>query len=497
MSEEKLGALSLGFDAMYGAVSSQDKRFDGQFYTAVHTTGIYCRPSCPARTPKAANVSFYPTSAAAHLAGFRACKRCQPEAAPGTPTWNLGNDVASRAMRLIGDGIVDREGTAGLARRMGYSERQLSRVLSRELGAGPLALARAHRARTARALLMQTDMPFSDVAFAAGFASIRAFNETIREVFQLTPGQIRTSPGRGTSRKNLVQVQGSISLFLPFRQPFNVGSIFAQLSAQSVAGVEVTSSFKYERYIAFSHGPAHISVGYQKGKLQLVAQIEKLDDLPQLISRVRRLLDLDSDPEAVDAALEMEPHLAAHVAQHRGARCLGTIDPYETLFKAAFTQEFGQVAAGQILGEIALRAQAGRPVQGAPLTFPAASEIIAHLPAAPKMRRVRDIAAAVEAGTLILDIGSSRQAMLESLNVEAYLDASVAADVVRQVSGDPDILIEDALVRGGAERLGLAGDLASFAEDFRPWRSYLSAYLRLGAVPNGDGRFPPATASAN
>lgn len=497
MSDAKLGALTLDFDAMYGAVSSQDKRFDGQFYTAVHTTGIYCRPSCPARTPKAANVSFYPTSAAAHLAGFRACKRCQPEAVPGTPAWNLGNDVASRAMRLIGDGLVDREGTAGLARRMGYSERQLSRVLRRELGAGPLALARAHRARTARTLLMQTEMPFSDVAFAAGFASIRAFNETIKEVFQLTPGQIRTGPGRGTAHKNLAEIQGSISLFLPFREPLNAEALFAQLAARSVAGIEVTSSFKYERYMAISHGSAHISVGYQKGKLQLIAQMERLDDLPQLLSQVRQLLDLDSDPEAVDQAFENEPLLAAHISRHRGARCLGTIDPYETFFKAAFAHEFGQAAVGELLAEIALRAQSDRPEPGAPLMFPTAGEIVAHLPASPSMRRVREIAAAVAAGNLMLGIGSSRQEMLKSLHAQGDLSASIAADVVSQISGDPDVLIEDALVRTGAERLGLPHDLANFAENFRPWRSYLKVYLRLAAGSHGDGRFPPAYAHGN
>ena len=154
------------FDERYAAIQSRDARFDGQFVTAVSSTGIYCRPSCPARTPKPANVTFYPTSAAAHEAGYRACKRCLPEAAPGSPDWDVRGDVAARAMRLIADGVIEREGVPGLAHRLGYSPRHLTRLLTAELGAGPLALSRAQRAHTARMLLVGTAMPASDIAFA-------------------------------------------------------------------------------------------------------------------------------------------------------------------------------------------------------------------------------------------------------------------------------------------------------------------------------------------
>jgi AraC family transcriptional regulator of adaptative response / DNA-3-methyladenine glycosylase II len=178
-----MSSPAMTFDERYRVIESRDTRFDGQFVTAVRSTGIYCRPSCPARTPKAANVSFYATSAAAHEAGYRACKRCLPEAAPGSPEWNLRGDTAGRAMRLIADGVVEREGVPGLAARLGYSPRHLNRLLSTELGAGPLALSRAHRAHTARMLLVGTDLPAADVAFSAGFSSVRQFNDTVREVF--------------------------------------------------------------------------------------------------------------------------------------------------------------------------------------------------------------------------------------------------------------------------------------------------------------------------
>ncbi|WP_318023181.1 bifunctional transcriptional activator/DNA repair enzyme AdaA, partial [Streptomyces sp. ICN988] len=178
------------------AVQSKDARFDGWFFTAVLTTRIYCRPSCPVVPPKPANMTFYPSAAACQQAGFRACKRCRPDTSPGSPEWNLRADLTARAMRLIADGVVDREGVPGLAARLGYSTRQIERQLLAELGAGPLALARAQRAQTARLLIETTPLPMADIAFAAGFASIRTFNDTVREVYALSPSELRTRAPR-------------------------------------------------------------------------------------------------------------------------------------------------------------------------------------------------------------------------------------------------------------------------------------------------------------
>ncbi|HEX5288419.1 MAG TPA: Ada metal-binding domain-containing protein, partial [Streptosporangiaceae bacterium] len=197
------------------AVRSKDDRFDGWFFTAVLTTRIYCRPSCPAVTPKPEHMVFYPSAAAAQQAGFRACKRCRPDASPGSPEWNVRADLVARAMRLIADGIIDTAGVPGLAARLGYSVRQLERQLRAELGAGPLALARAQRAQTARLLIETTALPMGDVAFAAGFASIRTFNDTVREVFALSPTELRRRAGRGRA----VPAAGALALRLPFRAP--------------------------------------------------------------------------------------------------------------------------------------------------------------------------------------------------------------------------------------------------------------------------------------
>src|SRR5689334_10830198 len=194
-------------ESCYRAVKARDRRFDGVFYTAVRTTGIYCRPSCPARTPALANVTFHPSAAAAQAAGYRACKRCLPDATPGSPDWDVAADAAGRAMRLIADGVVDREGVPGLAAHVGYTPRHLTRLLTAELGAGPLALARARRAQTARVLIETTDLPHADIAFAAGFASIRQFNDTIREVYASTPTDLRGRRGGG-------QTPGTVSMRL-------------------------------------------------------------------------------------------------------------------------------------------------------------------------------------------------------------------------------------------------------------------------------------------
>ena len=195
-----IDSLVLDPDRCYRAAESRDARFDGWFYCAVRTTGIYCRPSCPAVTPKRTNVEFYRSAAAAQQRGYRACKRCRPDASPGSPEWDARGDLVGRAMRLIADGVVDRDGVVGLSSRLGYSTRHLNRLLTEELGAGPLALARAQRAQTARVLVETTDMTMTDIAYAAGFGSVRQFNDTVREVYAVAPSELRHRSGAGSAR---------------------------------------------------------------------------------------------------------------------------------------------------------------------------------------------------------------------------------------------------------------------------------------------------------
>src|SRR5690349_17579586 len=299
----------LDADACYRAVQSRDRRFDGVFYTAVRTTGIYCRPSCPARTPAARNVSFHATAASAHAAGYRACKRCLPDATPGSPEWDVAADVAGRAMRLIADGLVDREGVDGLARRVGYTPRHLGRLLTQELGAAPLALARARRAQSARVLIETTDLPLTDVAFAAGYASVRQFNETLREIYAASPSELR-------GRRHGTSSHGAVRMRLPVRTPFAGRRLLDFLAFHLVPGVEAAAPGWYSRTLDLPHGPgtvrlelADIPSGAGTASVRAEFWLDDLRDTAAASERVRRLLDADCDPRAVDDHLGLDPVL--------------------------------------------------------------------------------------------------------------------------------------------------------------------------------------------
>jgi len=394
------------FSERYRAMQARDARFDGQFITGVHSTGIYCRPSCPAVAPKPSNVTFYLTAAAAHEAGLRACKRCLPDAVPGSPEWNLRDDLAARAMRLIADGVVERDGVPGLAARLGYTPRHLTRVLTAELGAGPLALARAHRAQTARALLTSTSLPVADVAFASGFGSIRQFNDTIREVYERSPLEVRAAArvheratdsgdrrggqaaaaasvrsGRHATSASLgpadfsrpgasgVVVEagtdpgaGVVRLRLPARPPFDAAGVFGWLAARTVTGVESSTasadgSPRFRRTLRLPGGPAVVAFApggdSASPSIEIEARLTGLSDLPPLVARVRRLFDLDADALAIDAALTAEPAFAASVAQVPGIRVPGCLDPHELVFRALIGQQISVAAARTALGRLA------------------------------------------------------------------------------------------------------------------------------------------------
>lgn len=486
------------FDERYRAISARDTRFDGQFVTAVRSTGIYCRPSCPARTPKPQNVTFYPTSAAAHEAGYRACKRCLPEAAPGSPAWDIRGDVAARAMRLISAGVVEREGVPGLAARLGYSSRHLTRLLSSELGAGPLALARAHRAHTARMLLVGTDMPISDIAFSAGFTSIRQCNDTIREVFGLTPGELRAR-----RRTPSPALPGSIDLVLPYRGPLDASGIFAWMDARAVAGVEEAGPNAFSRHLRMSGGPAWFEVRQdESSRLHLRARVARLGDLAPLVATVRRIFDLDADPVAIEEALSAHPELAPLVARTPGMRVPGSADPHEMLIRAMIGQQITVVAARTAL--TALTAALGERTEDG-LLFPTMSAIAEHGaevlrgPAA-RIRAITGAAAALADGSLPLTVGDDGVEQRARLLAMPGIGPWTADYVRMRVLGAPDVLLPgDVALRAGAAAVGLPGEakaLTAWAERTAPWRSYLSAHLWRAAPvrPAGPRRAAPSSA---
>ncbi|MFF1255077.1 DNA-3-methyladenine glycosylase 2 family protein [Pseudarthrobacter sp. NPDC058329] len=503
----------MDFWQRYRAIDARDTRFDGQFYTAVRTTGIYCRPSCPARTPKAANVTFYETSAAAHDAGYRACKRCIPEAVPGTPAWNVRQDIAGRAMRLINDGVVNRDGVDGLAARLGYSSRQLNRILSQELGAGPLSLARAGRAQTARTLLVSTAMKLADVAFAAGFSSVRQFNETMVEVFDMTPTALR-------SARHPMAAAGStaITLSLPYREPFDPG-IFAFLAARAIPGIEAGTASSYARTLRLPHGDARFDIAYDGAApgrpLTLTIGAVDLRDLPALLSRVRRLFDLDADPVAIDGALAGDSRLAAAVAGTAGIRMPGALDPAEMLIRAMIGQQITVAAARTALTRLAAVGSSSRsPGEGLDRMFPTPEEIAGDgcaLLRGPRKRidALRAAASALAEGTLDFGYGDDVAGLAAKLLPLAGVGPWTVGYLAMRVLGAPDVfLANDAAVRNGIRALDRTGNpdgpgsgvTGTFSPDFRevsPWRSYATMHLWRAAAGPAGARRGATTDTAN
>jgi AraC family transcriptional regulator, regulatory protein of adaptative response / DNA-3-methyladenine glycosylase II len=473
-------SLSLDTERCYRAVRSRDRRFDGFFYTAVTTTGIYCRPSCPAVTPRRGNVEFYVSAAAAQAAGFRACRRCLPDATPGSPHWDVRADVVGRAMRLINDGIVEREGVEGLAARLGYTSRHLGRVLSREVGAGPLALARARRAQTARILVETTRMPLADVAFAAGFASVRQFNETVREVYAATPTQLR----RGV--RGAGAASGELALRLAVREPFDASALLRFLAARAVPGVERVEAEVYTRSLRLPHGPAVVSLRPTSRTVHARLSVTDLRDVTAAVERCRRLLDLDADPQAVREALGGDALIGALVGSRPGLRVPGHVDGQELAARAVLGQQVSVSRARSLAARLA--EDHGEPLEdasaGVVRLFPSAERLASIDPAALPMPRARgralvELCAALAAGTVALDRSADRHSVREALLAVPGIGPWTADYVAMRALGDPDVMLPtDVGVRHACATLGVKpDDIGETTQRWRPWRSYALMYL--------------------
>lgn len=466
-------------DSRYEAVRSRDARFDGEFFFGVATTGIYCRPSCPAVTPKRRNVRFFMTAAAAQGSGFRACRRCRPDAVPGSAEWNVRADVVGRAMRLIGDGVVDREGVAGLAVRLGYSARQVQRQLTAELGAGPVALARAQRAHTARVLVQTTDLPITEIAFASGFASVRQFNDTIRAVYASTPSELRTSapqPPAKSPAKELdrtpangadpaAEPSAGIPLRLAHRGPYQSAAVFDLLQREAVPGIEEVTGTPgrrtYRRTLSLPYGTGIVAVDERPGTLKsrphtggwLDARLHLTDhrDLTTAVQRLRRLLDLDADPYAVDERLGADPRLGPLVAARPGLRSPGAADPEELAVRALV----GRAESERLVRRYGRTLDA--PSGSLTHLFPEPSVLAEALPGDP----LGGLVTALADGTVRLDVGADRDDAQAALLALPGMDAATVAVVRARALGDPDV----------------APPGADIPDAWRPWRSYAVQHL--------------------
>lgn len=487
-------APDLDPEVCYRAVSSRDRRFDGTFWTAVRSTGIYCRPSCPARTPARDGVAFHRSAASAQRAGYRACKRCLPDAVPGSPEWDVAADVAGRAMRLVADGLVDREGVEGLAAALGYTPRHLTRLLTAELGAGPAALARARRAQTARSLLEGTDLPITDVAFAAGFGSVRQFNATVQEVYAASPRELRGAAGSRSRTPS-----SGLALRLAVRTPFAGRALLAFLDFHVVPGVEVVRGSTYARSLALPHGPAVAAVdladlpagpeGPGAAQVPVRLWLSDLRDTAAGLERLRRLLDADADVVAVAGHLGADPVIGGLVRAEPGLRVPGQVDGEETAVRAVIGQQVSVVGARTVTARIVAAHGVGLPddlraaVPGLTHLFPTSAALAAADPVTMPMPRARGralvaLAGALADGTVRLDRGADRADVRAALVALPGIGPWTADYVALRALADPDVFLPtDVGVRRALTVLGLPPLPEIDVEAWRPWRSYALLHL--------------------
>lgn len=479
-------------DICYRASAGRDARYDGRVYLAVVTTGIYCRPSCPARQPLPENCRFYASAAAAVAAGFRACRRCRPDALPGSRHWDTRGDLAARALRLIRDGAVDELGVGGLAGRLNVSERHLHRVLLADVGATASQLNRTRRAQTARLLIEQTVMGLAEIAFAAGFASVRQFNAVMSAEFGTPPSALRR-PRPSTAEPGGRPGDGpSVVLRLRHRAPLAAGPLRRFLAAHAVPGAERhdPEAGTHTRRVPGPHGPAVVTVTVGAAPAHVLARLRLADlaDLAPVVARVRRWLDLDADPAPIDETLGVDPRLASLVAARPGLRVPGTVDGAETALYAVLGQQVSLGAARTFAGRLV--AAYGAPALDGLVSFPTAEPLAAAGPDALRAAtgvtgaRAQTLHALAEllAAGLSLDPGADRKLARARLLALPGIGPWTADYLALRALGDPDAFPADDLVLKRALGVRTARESTARAEPWRPWRGYALLHLWTGEV---------------
>lgn len=472
-------------EAAYRALESRDGRFDGRVWFGVTSTGIYCRPVCPAQTPKRPNVRFFASPAAAVAAGFRACRRCRPDSAPGSRAWDHRSDLVARALRGIADGTVDHSGVNGLAERLHVSERHLHRTLTASVGAGPLQLATSRRAQTARLLIDQTTLPITEIAYAAGFTSIRQFNDVMRRQFGVAPSHLRRTPPT-----DLAADSPDLVLRLNYREPYDLAAAGRFLAARTLAGVEehgdADGTWTHRRALRLAHSTVDITVSPIRGKAQLGVRVRDVDlrDIAELVTRARRWLDLDADPASIADVLAADPLLAPLVADRPGLRVVQTPDAFEGLARAIVGQQVSVPAALTLLGRVV---RAFAPTHAHLCAFPTPVQLAAVEMAdwrswgftTSRARTLIEVSELIARGDIALDHDADRGEVRAKLMAVKGIGRWTASYVSLRALGDPDAFPEtDLVVRRNAESLGITPEsLLAHSEQWRPWRSYAATHL--------------------
>jgi AraC family transcriptional regulator of adaptative response / DNA-3-methyladenine glycosylase II len=478
--------------ACYRAISTRDARFDGRLFVAVKTTGIYCRPICPARTPKFENVVFYPTAAAAQQAGFRPCLRCRPETSPDLAFWRGTTNTVSRALALIETGGLDEADVEGLANRLGVGARQLRRLFHRHVGASPIAVAQTRRVLLAKQLIHETLLPMAEVALASGFNSVRRFNETFLQMFGRSPATLRRI--RDKTRREA----GALSVRLPYRPPYDWDAMLSFLRPRAISGVELVSENIYRRTIAIGDSCGVISVApADKNRVDVSVRFPDMAALPQIIARVRRVFDLAADPDAIGAHLALDPVLAPLVAVRPGLRVPGAWDGFELAVRAIFGQQITVPAATRLLGRLveahgALLPTAIRDEEGLSHLFPSPGRLAGADLAALGMPKARalaltSLAQAISSDAAIFSRGASLEAAIAKLRSLPGIGEWTAQYIAMRELREPDAFpaADIGLMRAMAQPDGSRpspSELLSLAERWRPWRAYAAVHLWAAGI---------------
>jgi AraC family transcriptional regulator of adaptative response / DNA-3-methyladenine glycosylase II len=488
--------LILDHDACYRAVSTRDPRFDGQIYTGVKTTGIYCRPICPARTPKSENVLFYPSAAAAQEAGFRPCLRCRPETAPDLGAWRGTSNTVSRALALIEMGALDEADVERLAERVGVGERQLRRLFHRHLGASPIAVAQTRRVLLAKQLIHETRLPMAEIALASGFGSIRRFNETFQQLFRRPPSDLRRAGGPEVS----AGPEGQITLLLRYRPPYDWDAMLAFLRLRAIAGVETVVGDVYSRTIALDGASGTLSVAPAAGAhaLKVSIRFPRLSALPAIIARLRRVFDLGADPTAIGVQLSEDPILAPLLAARPGLRVPGAWDGFELAIRAILGQQVTVTAAIILAGKLV--AGYGEPLDpgavqpGLTHVFPTPERLAASdlttlgMPGA-RARALSAMGAAVAADPAILAGRGGLDDAIARLRALPGIGEWTAQYIALRALREPDAFpaADIGLLRALEDEHGARptpAELLAVAERWRPWRAYAAQHLWASYAPH-------------
>ncbi|MEX2208874.1 MAG: AlkA N-terminal domain-containing protein [Myxococcota bacterium] len=487
--------MELDRERCYEALRTRDRRFDGRFFVAVSTTGIYCRPICPARLPLLRNIRFYACAAAAESAGFRACRRCRPETAPGTPAWLGTSAIVSRGLRLIEAGALDDGDVGALASRLGVGARQLRRLFARHLGASPAEIARARRVHFARLLIDQSERPITELAFAAGFASVRQFNHAFRASFGRSPRDVRRSNAGHRPAGRCRAARGasggeSLALRLPYRPPFDWDGLAGFLEGRAIAGVESVADGCYRRTVELAGAPGWIEVRPLAGEaaLELRVALAPGAELLRTVERVRRIFDLDADPLAIGEALESSERLRPHVRARPGLRVPGAWCAFELGVRAILGQQVSVRGASTLAARLVR--EFGKPVAGAPARlshlFPSPAQLAESdvasigLPRA-RAAAIRGFERAVARGELSLDGARGLDDTVARLAELPGIGSWTAQYVAMRALGEPDafpagdLALRKALGRGDAPISEAQAE--RLADEFRPWRSYAALAL--------------------